>query len=191
MLSYLLVEEDGDRTGECELGYLDASTETEALNALQQGKIDDGADEAGLRKKGYVKLMSYVDSGAARSVCPETHAPQFAVEETQASRRGDTFKTATNKKVRNMGNRRVEGLDGAGRGFAMTYAVANIAAALDSVSQICDAGSRVIFERDGGRIETPGGRSVPLERIGNTYFRAMWVKPMPGQSFTRQGQKAL
>ena len=126
-----------------------------------------------------IAVDAYVDSGAARSVCPESHASQFAVHPTAASKRGEGFKTATNKRVRNLGSRTVLGLDAHGKAVSMNYSVANISAALDSVSQVCDAGSTVVFKKSGGYIESSNGRRIPLARIGDTYFRATWVRNGP------------
>ena len=57
----------------------------------------------------------------------------------------------------------------------MSYAVANITGALDSVSQICDTGAKVIFTKDGGTIVRPSGDRSSFERAGDTFMRKVWV----------------
>ena len=57
----------------------------------------------------------------------------------------------------------------------MRYAVADVAMALDSVSQICDTGAQVLFTKWGGHILGPAGR-VDFTRVGDTYVRSTWVK---------------
>ena len=57
----------------------------------------------------------------------------------------------------------------------MRYAVADVAMALDSVSQICDTGAQVLFTKWGGHILGPAGR-VDFTRVGDTYIRSTWVK---------------
>ena len=78
----------------------------------------------------------------------------------------------------------------------MNYNVASVQNALDSVSQICDRspGSRVVFEVDGGYIETAAGSRVPFIRRGDTYIRQVWVPSMPNvekvSGFGRPGPRA-
>ena len=61
----------------------------------------------------------------------------------------------------------------------MAYAVADVSVALDSVSQICDAGSTVVFRADGGYIERPDGKRTVFRRDRDTYVRDVWV-PIAG-----------
>ena len=68
---------------------------------------------------------------------------QFGIKSTSQSRSGCGFRTATNKRVPNMGSRQVVGINEANQKIGMTYAVANVNAALDSVSQICDIATGV------------------------------------------------
>ena len=65
----------------------------------------------------------------------------------------------------------------------MKYAVADIAVALDSVSQICDSGATVVFGKAGGHIEMPDGSRETFERVGDTYIRTTVVERSP--DFTR------
>ena len=76
----------------------------------------------------------------------------------------------------------------------MVYAVANVTAALDSISQICDTGATVTFGRHGGYIKQNNGLTIPFQREGDTYTRRVWVEPKGGNSstsFTRPGPKDL
>ena len=56
-----------------------------------------------------VPLDSQLDLCAARSVCPRAFGKQFGVEETEASRRQDGFRTAVGRKVVNRGSRTITG----------------------------------------------------------------------------------
>ena len=69
----------------------------------------------------------------------------------------------------------MHGVDGSGRMLALRYAVADVTDALDSISQICDAGNTVVFTSSGGYVVGPAGKTV-FERSGDTYIRKMWVK---------------
>ena len=129
-------------------------------------------------------LTSFIDSGASRSVCPARHGQQFGLKSTLASRSGNGFRTATNKRVVNLGERTIGGRNENGQMVDMTYAVANVASALDSVSQICDTGAEVLFTKAGGEIRRQNGTVIPFQRDGNNYVRKVWVtKAIP---FTRQ-----
>ena len=133
------------------------------------------------------QMQSIIDSGAARSVCPPSHGPEFGVTPTKSSLRGDGFMTATGKRVANRGGRKVRGTTAEGEGIEMHYAVADgITHALDSVSQICDAGATVTFHRDGGWIEGPSGKKTAFERNGDTYTRTVWVPEVDEKVFTGQ-----
>ena len=140
--------------------------------------------------KNLVALKSYVDSGAARSVCGLTFGSQFGISDPVGARANETFKTATGKKVPTQGSREISGRTSVGQSISMMYSVANVTAALDSVSQICDTGCRVIFEKSGGRIETPTGKTIPFERDGDTYVRTVWVPVDPRAGFQRPGPQA-
>ena len=83
-----------------------------------------------------------------------------------------------------------------GQSFSMNYAVADITLPLDSVSQICDTGARVVFEKAGGYIENPDGSKSTFCRNGDTYSRQVWVHRDPhrdpdarGKPFGRQGRQ--
>ena len=129
------------------------------------------------QQDGKILLRSYMDSGAARSVCPRKFGDQFEVRPTLESRRGDGFQTATGKRVPNLGGRVVKGLTEAGSGISMRYAVADVQSALDSISQICDGGSTVTFTKTGGWIQKPNGSRTNFVRDRDTYIRETWVTP--------------
>ena len=124
----------------------------------------------------YELLESYMDSGAARSVCPKDFGGQFGLHATQGSKGGEGFKTATGKRVANQGGRVITGTTEAGRTISMNYAVADITMALDSISQICDSGARVVFEKDGGYIVGKDGVRSGFVRKGDTYVHQIWVE---------------
>ena len=67
----------------------------------------------------------------------------------------------------------------------MTYSVADVSVALDSVSQMCDQGANVVFHKTGGWIEKPNGDKSTLRRDGDTYIRDVWVPRGDGSAFTR------
>ena len=105
---------------------------------------------------------------------------------TAESRSGEQFRTATGARVVNEGNRVVYGATDHGKLLAMKYSVANIAVPLESVSQICDSGSVVVFNASGGYVIGPAGR-IEFERKGDIYVRRTWVKKKPRCSVDSEG----
>ena len=135
---------------------------------------------------GTVALKSFMDSGAARSVCPMQHGRGFGIKSSARSRAGGGFRTATNKRIPNLGDRTISGVHENGQRIDMTYAVANVRVALDSISQICDAGAQVIFHREGGYILEANGNKIPFAREDNTYVRTVYVPESSAGPFPRQ-----
>ena len=78
------------------------------------------------------------------------------------------------------------GVSKEGRGTSMLYAVADINVALDSVSQMCDKGATVIFQKHGGRVIDGKGTEHTFDRVGNTYKRRMWIPRAEGFTGLRQ-----
>ena len=70
--------------------------------------------------------------------------------------------------------------------MAMNYSVSDVAVALDSVSQICDSGAKVIFHKTGGYIQNPTGTRIKFPRIGDTYARFTSVPNHMCQEQTRE-----
>ena len=81
--------------------------------------------------------------------------------------------------------------------MAMRYAVADVTVALDSVSQMCDAGAIIVFTKGGGYILKDGKRH-DFVRKGDTYIRRTWLKKnrdnedveMTPVGFSRPGRKS-
>ena len=140
------------------------------LNAMRPG-VPNNTD--------MVKVESFLDSGAARSVCPRTHCEQFPIYKTGSPAEQEGFQTATGKRVPNEGSRTVVGKSSDGAGVSMKYAVANIQVPLDSVSQMCDAGAVVTFTSSGGWIDLPSSERLTFKRRGDTYYRETWVQRTP------------
>ena len=64
----------------------------------------------------------------------------------------------------------------------MRYVVAPVRVALDSVSQICDSGATVTFNKQGGWIQDPDGTISTFTRDRDTYVRDIWIeKKTPGE----------
>ena len=81
-----------------------------------------------------------------------------------------------------------------GRETNVSYQLADVSRALNSVSEICDAGGEdgqlVLFSKWGGQIlNLQSWRKTHFEREGGIYTMGMWVRPPNAASsvFPRQG----
>ena len=133
-------------------------------------------------------VETFMDSGAARSVCPLGFCPHIDVMPSDQSRRGQHFRTAGGTVVPNEGERVVTGTSESGLALSMRYAVADIAVPLDSISQICDGGSVVVFSKKGGYVVNANGAKLDFIRKGDTYRRRTWVRqPRQKTNKTKDG----
>ena len=120
-------------------------------------------------------LESFIDSGAARSVCPPTHCPGFETVASESSKRGDHFTSATGAQIKNEGERTIFGQSDCGKLLSTKYAVADVTVPLDSVIQMCDAGNVVVFTAQGGYVAGPNGK-IAFARDKDTFVRRTWVR---------------
>ena len=148
------------------LGQLTCEEDDEESWLNQCNAEDSGCSE-------WVKIESFVDSGAARSVCPTTMCADVAP--LTAHRGPRFFRTATGDRIANQGVRRIRGVTENGRNLTLQYNVAAGDSPLDSVSQICDRGNIVVFTSKGGYICGAKGR-IAFQRKNDTYHRTTYVR---------------
>ena len=121
--------------------------------------------------------MVTVDSGSADTVGPKSVGKASEVKETEASRKGLTYRTANNQPVPNEGEKRIMGWTDEWEETGITIQVANVKKVLASVSRICDAGNRVVFEGKGGYIQNVRtGKRTDLKQVNGCYTFDMWVE---------------
>ena len=140
----------------------------------------------------WVKLEAVVDSGAAESVAPERMAPWVPKRESEGSRRGQTYLSASGDKLPNMGEKQFDMMPPEGSWAQATFQMAEVTRPLCSVSKICDKGNRVVFELGGGYVENiQTGTGTSFLRQNNVYVMEMYVQDpssaAAGQGFGRQG----
>ena len=108
-----------------------------------------------------------MDSGCSVFVMPTGWLSMFEIEESEGSKRGQTFQAAAanSDPIRNEGQRSVKFL---------TSAVNKI---LASAAQVCDGGNEVIFRRHGGEvIHLKTKKRTPFRRVGNVYIMDAWIE---------------
>ena len=128
----------------------------------------------------WTAIESIVDSGAARSVCPLHFCDEFGTSKPTPGR-DDHFKTATGARTPNEGHRVITAQGDDGQLLTTSYNVADVAQPLDSVSQMCDSGATVVFDKTGGwALGQDGHVLCAFLRRNDTYVRRAWVhRPAP------------
>ena len=139
---------------------------------------------------GWVRVRSVMDSGCGSSVAPPGMCPAYPIEESEGSKRGQEFVSASEDTIPNLGEQKLEVQLDNGDESLFKYQIADVSRALNSITEICDGGHvdyghHVVFGRKGGMIvNLETGKQTPFEREKNIYCLDYWVKP-----FTRQGSR--
>ena len=88
---------------------------------------------------GWSRVTSIMDSGACKSVAPISMAPGVPIEESEGSRLGQHYTSATGHKSANLGQQTLRAQTNEGRDVKAIYQVAeNLTKSLTSVSETCD-----------------------------------------------------
>jgi hypothetical protein len=150
----------------------------EAVNMVQGWRREE---------QGWVRVRSVMDSGCGVSVAPPGMCPAYPIEESEGSRRGQEFMSASENTMPNLGEQKLEVVLDGGKETAIKYQIADVSRALNAVTEICDAGhpdfgNHVIFGRRGGMIvNLETGKMTHFQREGNIYCLDYWVKPFARQ----------
>ena len=133
-----------------------------------------GQEEA---KDKWTRVSMAVDSGACDSVADPSQVP-CEVKETEASRRGQQFASATGEPIPNLGEMMMPMLTREGSLRNMRVQAAPVTKPLASVMRIVQAGHTVVFDSEGSFIlnKTSGERNMLREEDGN-YMLDVWVPP--------------
>ena len=128
-----------------------------------------------------------VDSGACASVMPTGWCEHVPIRETQQPKSGEFFRAANGQKIHNHGERVVSMMTREGAMRDMSFTVCSVTKALGSVSQMCRAGNRVVFNPlwhpEASYIEHEGtGERLWLEEQGGLYVLQAKVAPQHRQT---------
>ena len=136
--------------------------------------------------QGWHQIEVVLDSGAADSVCPKNMCPQFAIEDSEASKAGVFYTGANGGKLYNLGQTHVPvALDNGARSLA-TFQVADVSRPLMSVSKVCEMGNRVVFGANGGYIlNLETGAATQFIKKEGIYVFNMWIPPLSESPFGR------
>ena len=164
-----LDEQKGKKDAEfCSLFPLFSEPIKEEINLLK------GFTDA--NQHGWTHVRGVMDSGASKSVAPPKMCPEYKLLESDGSRNGDNFVSASKDIIPNLGEKHLMVMKDDGSVGRVRYQVADISRPLNSVSEICDSGNQVIFGRGGGCIvNTNTGSRTYFGREENVYVLDLWV----------------
>ena len=121
------------------LGLLQTVQDDPVVHELAQGNSPERSAWT------WQPVTTLLDSGAARSVCPQSFCAHVPTVDSEASKRGQLFRTAGGELIQNRGERTIKGYTADSVPIGMRYAVTDVQVPLDSISQICDGGATVTF----------------------------------------------
>ena len=133
-----------------------------------------------------------IDSGAAETVMPEKMAKKYEIMPSIGSEAGVEYVSATGEPIPNLGEKCLNLMTPDGSMRMMTMQVAKgVSKALGSVSRICAAGHKVVFDDQGSYIEhKQTGHLTWLMQENGVYVLDAWIAPPSAQAkksgFTRQ-----
>jgi hypothetical protein len=131
-------------------------------------------------------MLLMIDSGAARSVCPEAYAKHVPLAKYND---GISLVGANGGVIETYGKRRVGYRLKDGRGFSVDYTVAKVRRPVVSVSQAVDRGMSWVFSPAGsfmvrGAVTFEAQHKVEMIRMGDLYF-------VDADSFAGLGEKEI
>ena len=125
---------------------------------------------------GWVRIEGVMDSGATVPVAPPTMCPNSKIRESEGSRRGMCYTSASKHKLPNLGEQHLAAQTEAGEDTSVLFQIADVSRPLISVSAICEMGNRVIFGRGGGVVQNLAtGAETPFYRKNGIYHLNLWV----------------
>ena len=139
----------------------------------------------------WVKVESVMDSGAAESVAPPDLAPWVEVQESEGSRRGQTYVSASGDRLPNLGEKRLQVTTEEGNKALATYQVADVTRPLCSISKVCDRGNTVTFTASGGYISGKNGERTSFRRQNNVYVLDMYLRNPGGAASERMASSGF
>ena len=160
------------------LAELQAEEVSSAVKPLCHDRPVRALAEAKTIEEGWQILSIAIDSGAAETVIPFKQIKNHKIYETEASRAGLAYSSATGDPIPNLGEQVIPLCTREGTLRSMVFQAAPVTQALGSVKRICQTGHRVTFDEGGSYIENKltGEINMLREEEGN-YILDAWVLP--------------
>ena len=135
-------------------------------------------NELGMTTGGWQLLSMAVDSGAAEIVIPHRLVSQYPIRETEASKAGMCYASATNQPIPNLGEQQLPLVTREGSLRGMTLQAAPVSKPLGSVKRMCANSHRVVFDDDGSYIQNKlTGEINWLREDNGNYMLDVWIVP--------------
>ena len=131
-----------------------------------------------MQEAGWQRFSLAIDSGAAETVIPHLEVHEHPIKDTDASRNGVTYASATGAPIPNLGEQVLPLLTQEGSLRSMRFQAAPVDRALGSVKRMCSSGHRVVFDDDGSYVlnKSTGEINWLREEHGN-YMLDTWIMP--------------
>ena len=146
--------------------------------AEEESRPINACKDATENSEKWVKLSITMDSGASESVIDPNQLRSHECKETEESRNGEGFASATDEPIAHLGELKFLMLTREGTTLGMTMQGAPVTNPLGSVKRTCQAGHVVVFDDDGSFImnKRTGEINVLRECNGN-YLLDVMVPP--------------
>ena len=123
-------------------------------------------------------LSLVVDSGAVETAIPHTGVTEHPTKETNASRSGLNYMSATGDPIPNLGEQVLPLLTNEGSLRSMSFQAAPVDRALGSAKRMCQSGHRVVFDEEGSYVMNKHtGEITALREEDGNYAMDTWVRP--------------
>ena len=164
---------------QCRAERAEAESVMPTMITPQDRPINEMKSEAKTYEEGWQKISMAVDSGAAETVIPHTLVTAHPIRETDASRRGVNYASATGQPIPNLGEQRLPLCTVEGTLRSMTFQATPVARPLGSVKRMMESGHRVVFDPEGCFIENKSSGEINWLREENGNFMMdMWIMPV-------------
>ena len=125
----------------------------------------------------WVRFSSVMDSGCVDSIAPPELAEHVPTVPSAGSKRGQKYAAASGHSLSNLGEKLLHTVSDCGTESRRKYQIAEVTRPLDSVSEVCDVGNRVVFGAGGGFIFNVRTHEVtPFFREGKLYEHHQWLR---------------
>jgi hypothetical protein len=141
------------------------------INAMpQQGEAKTAGE--------WMLLSIAIDSGASETVIPHTMVKSHPILETEVSKPGMNYASATGEPIPNLGEQKLPLVTCEETLRGMTFQAAPVSRALGSVKRLCSAGHRCVFDEEGSYIENKNTGEINwLREEDGNYMLDTWVMP--------------
>ena len=142
-------------------------------------------------QKQYKRIEATIDSGSVDHVFPKNTLPMVEVKESNMSKKGARYRTATKDPVNNLEQQTFKCKMNEGHDRCMVVQVADIDKPLISVARLNDTGNSVEMSSKNPHITNIAtGESTKLRRKGRSFVLDIWVEiPSTAQTRTASFQR--